>query len=217
MENTLTDGNLMMGGFGKDSGPQRTKGEKFGIWFFQNRYNVFGAASAVTLASIMSFVEFMPVQWDFSDEVYEEVAFVSNLQVKTTESAAKSAAEGKISPTDKLEKEDPRVSQAVNPFQVNATQPVDLTPSIKPAYTIQARQAGFEGVMYLDIVVADTGEVLKVSPIFRTPVDKTNFTKYGLTRAAVVAFKRKKFEPAKKEGGPITVKIRVPIRFFIDA
>ena len=216
MENMLTEDNLLMGGFGNNQLPVRGKAEKFGIWFFQNRYHVFGAASALTLASIMSFVEITPVKWDFSDEVYEEVAFVSNLQVKTSQAAAKSAAEGKITPTDKLEKEDPRVAQAVNPFQINATQPVDLTPSIKPVYTVQARQAGFEGVMYLDIVVADTGEVLKVTPVFRTPDDSAKFTQYGLTKSAMTAFKKKKFEPAKKEGEAITVKIRVPIRFFIE-
>lgn len=216
MENAAANENSIPGS-GKRI--ERTGYQKFQIWFFQNRYNIFGIFSAVSLGLIIGFVEIKKVDWGFEDEIYEEVAFVSNLQVQQTEAAAPvEVPEGKITPTDKLEKakEDERVANAVNPVQINATIPVDLSPDIKPEYTTQARQAGFEGTMYVDIVIADSGEVLQVRPVYRTPLDKSTFRDLGLERSAVLAFRKKRFAPAKKDGEPITVRIRVPVRYTLQ-
>ena len=191
---------------------ERTSSEKFRIWFFQNRFNVVGALAAVTQISAIYLVKFEPVNLDFSNEVYEEVAFVNNLQVvQDAPSAPQVTAEGEIVPTEKLEKpkEDNRVAQAVNPYQINATMPVDLTPTLKPLYTAEARAAGIEGIVYIELVIADTGEVLSASPRGKT-------LGYGLEAEAIRVFRRKKFSPAKKDGEPITVKIVVPVRFTLN-
>lgn len=197
---------------------ERSSKEKFDIWFFQNRYLIFGGVSLVFLASIINFVEFRPVRWDFGNEVYEEVAFVSNLQVQQQQSAdAPQVAEGDITPTEELKKakEDTRVASAVNPFMVNASAPVDLTPSIRPEYTVAAEKIRFEGTLVLSVVIADTGEVLQVVPRFKDAAQQQQFTSLGLTQSAVMAYRKKRFKPALKDGSGITVKVNIPVRFVI--
>ena len=187
---------------------ERTAAERRRIWFFQNRFRIFGGISVfVQLATIYG-VEFDPPKFE-DGAVYDEIAFVSNLQVET-EAGETEAAEGEIEPTDKkLEKEiDDRIASAVDPFQVQATPPVDLSPSVKPAYTPEARQAGFEGKLYLEIVVADTGEVLMVRP--------RNRVGHGLEAIAMQTYRRKRFQPALMKGQPITVKIIVPVRYSLN-
>lgn len=187
---------------------QRTKAEQRKLWFFQNRFRIFGLTSVfVQLAAIYG-VEFTPPRFA-DDKVYDQIAFVSNLQIETEEGQDE-AAEGEIEATDKLleDKLDDRIASAVNPFQVNATPPVDLSPSIKPEYTDEARKAGFQGTLYVEIVVADTGEVLMVRP--RKAVG------YGLERIAIQTYRRKRFQPALMQGKPITVKIIVPVRYSLN-
>lgn len=200
------------------SGVERSSSDKWKIWFFQNRFNVVGAVAAVSQLSAIYLVEYTPVTLDFSDDVYEEVAFVNNLQVQQqTVSAPEVIAEGEIKPTEKLEKpkKDDRVASAVNPMQVNATMPVDLNPSLKPDYTADARKAGIEGTLILSIVIADSGEVLEVRPMYRNAEDRAKFESHGLSAEAIRVYRRKRFSPAKKEGEPITVRVNIPIRFYL--
>lgn len=188
---------------------ERTKAEERRIWFFQNRFTIFGAISLfVQLAAIYG-IEFEPLRFEDDDQVYDQIAFVSNVQVESEE-GQEEVAEGEIEPTDKLleDKLDDRIASAVNPFQVNATAPVDLNPSVKPAYTPEARKDGFEGKLYLEIVVADTGEVLMVRP--------RNKVGFGLERLAIQTYRRKRFQPALMQGKPITVKIIIPVRYTLN-
>lgn len=188
---------------------QRTKSEQRKIWFFQNRFRIFGLISVfVQLAAIYG-VEFEPPRFADDSEVYDQIAFVSNLQVQT-EAGEQDVAEGEIEPTDKkLEEQlDDRIASAQDPFRINATPPVDLNPSVKPEYTPEARKAGFEGKLYLEIVVADTGEVLMVRP--------RNQVGHGLEPIAIQTYRRKRFQPAIMQGKPITVKIIIPVRYSLN-
>jgi protein TonB len=187
---------------------QRSAAERRKIWIFQNRFRIFGVVSVfVQLAAIYG-VEFEPLRFEDGDRVFDQIAFVSNLQVES-EAGETEVAEGEIEPTDKkLEEQlDDRIASAVDPFQVRATPPVDLSPSDKPEYTAEARAAGFEGKLYIEIVVADTGEVLMVRP--------RNQVGYGLEQIAVRTYRRKRFQPAIMQGKPITVKIIVPVRYSL--
>lgn len=188
---------------------ERTKAEQRKIWFFQNRFTIFGVISLfIQLAAIYG-IEFEPLRFEDDDQVYDQIAFVSNVQVQSEE-GQEEVAEGEIEPTDKLleDKLDDRIASAVDPLQVNASTPVDLNPSIKPQYTPEARQNGFQGVLYMEIVVADTGEVLMVRP--------RNKVGYGLERLAIQTYRRKRFQPAMMQGEPITVKIIVPVRYSLN-
>ncbi len=213
MENTLTGNGI------SNLHIERSASEKFKIWFFQNRFNVFGISAALIQGLTVYYAEITPVSLDMGDEVYEEVAFVTNLQIQQTENATQQdVAEGEITPTDKLEQpmEDPRVASAVNPFEVNATQPVDLSPTLRPDYTLAARQAGIEGMLVLSVVIADTGEVLQIKPQYRNPEDRAKFVETGIEAEAIRVYRMKKFSPAVMEGKPITVRVNIPIRYSLN-
>ncbi len=189
---------------------RRTAREKRKIWFYQNRFGVFGFSSALIQLVVIGVVKFHPLELDSSGEVYDEIAFVSNLQVAEPDAPKQNEAEGEIKATDKLDKpvEDPRVAGAKNPYMEGAVLPIDLSPTLKPEYTREARAAGVEGVLYLEVVIADTGEVLLAKP--------KNRLGHGLERVAVSTYKRKRFKPAILEGDPITVRLTIPIRFTLQ-
>lgn len=185
---------------------QRSAAQKRAIWFFQNRFSIFFGISFFFQATVILAVSFQPLRFE-DDTIYDEIAFVSNLQVEDQESAPQEVAEGEIEPTDKkLEEEvDDRIASAQNPFQINATAPIDLTPDNKPPYTDEARAENFEGILYLEVVVADTGEVLMVRP--------RNQVGYGLERAAILTYRQKRFKPSLQNGTPISVKVIIPVRY----
>lgn len=187
---------------------ERTSGEKFQIWFFQNRFWVLGLASTLIQASVIYFVEFTPLRFE-DDDAYENVAFVA-VDVQEAEDAPEVAAEGEIEPTEKIleEKEDTRVATAQNPFAIGATPPVDMNPSDIPEYTAEARAAGWQGVLYLEVVISENGRVLQVIP--------KNNPGYGLAQKAVQKYRSKRFRPAVLDGKPITVKMVIPVRYKLN-
>ncbi len=194
--------------------PVRGAREKFGIWFHQNRFLVFGTVSAVAQAVFIGTVVIKGEILDAGKEIFSEVSFVTDLKFAQPKAAVQ-VPEGEIKATDKVEKkekkEDPRIASAQNPFFVGAVMPRDLTPHIRPQYTAAARKANAEGRVMLTVWIADTGEVLKVRILGR----KKDRLGYGLERAAVRAFYRKKFKPATLKGKPVTVKINIPVRFTL--
>ncbi len=185
---------------------QRTAAQKRAIWFFQNRFRIFFLISLFFQATVILAVSFKPLRFE-DDTIYDEIAFVSNVEVEDQETAPQEVAEGEIEPTDKkLEEEvDDRIASAQNPFQINATAPVDLNPDMKPPYTDEARAENYEGILYLEVVVANTGEVLMVRP--------RNQVGYGLERAAILTYRKKRFKPSLQNGSPITVKVIIPVRY----
>lgn len=188
-------------------GIQRSGKEKFAIWFHQNRYWVLAAASGTFQFLFIYFMYFPPQTFDQGEDIYEEIQFVDQVQVKQ-EAVEVPPAQGEIRKTDQLKKEkveDTRIAGAQNPFAIGATPPVDLSPGVKPPYTAEARAAGIEGMMVLELVIGENGRVLQARVV--KPLG------YGLDQSAVQTYYQKRFTPAYKEGKPITVKINVPIRF----
>lgn len=192
-----------------DALPERTGKEKFWIWFHQNRFWVFGLASAFLQAILIVTVYFPDVRFEEENEVYDEIAFTANVKLKEAAPEVP-PAEGEIQQTEKLKKEvveDKRIAQASNPFAQGATAPIDLNPGVKPPYTAEARAAGIEGVVILELIISETGDVLRARVL--------RGLGYGLDQSALTTFRAKKFKPSYKEGKPITVKIPIQVRFTL--
>ena len=77
--------------------------------------------------------------------------------------------------------------------------------NLKPEYTENAKAAGVEGVVVLIAAVDTSGCVQDVS------IQKG--LGYGLDQKALQAVKTWKFTPARKDGTPVAVKIRVEVPF----
>jgi TonB family protein len=78
-----------------------------------------------------------------------------------------------------------------------------------PHYTSEAFKAKISGSVDLKIVVNDKGEV--------TDAKVTKGLGYGLDESAVNAVKRWKFEPARRNGTPITTAVMIEVNFVFDA
>lgn len=78
-----------------------------------------------------------------------------------------------------------------------------------PHYTIEAFKAKISGTVYLKIVVNNKGEV--------TDAKVTKGLGYGLDESAVKAVKSWKFEPARRNGTPITTAVMIEVNFVFDA
>lgn len=189
---------------------KRSLQENFKIWFYQNRFTIFGTVSLVSQLLFIGYAYIPHVKLFEEEKVYEEIAFVSSVKIADEQVAKEVPAQGEIKETEKLteekEKEDPRIASAQNPYLVGATIPVDLSPDIKPEYPSEAKAKGIEGVVTLELVIGDEGKVLKATAVNK-PLG------HGLEIAAINAFKRKKYKPAELEGKPITVKVLVPVHF----
>lgn len=107
------------------------------------------------------------------------------------------------------DQEDPRAASAANPYIGGATMPVDLTPEISPVYTAEAKSAGVQGTVTLEIVVSDDGKVLRARSVGKR-------LGHGLEESAAAAFRQKRFQPSMKDGQPITVKFYQPVRFVLN-
>ena len=80
---------------------------------------------------------------------------------------------------------------------------LSVTSKPKAAYTETASKKNVEGVVRLRIEFLASGEIGQIVDITRKKRGK--LVRYGLTASAIDAAKRIKFEPAKKNGVPITV------------
>ena len=67
-------------------------------------------------------------------------------------------------------------------------------------YTDDARAAGIEGTVVLDLIVAEDGHVREVDVVQKLG--------HGLDEAAIAALRACKFSPGEKDGKPVPVKIR---------
>lgn len=78
---------------------------------------------------------------------------------------------------------------------------------VKPAYTAQARRAGIQGVVGLECVVEKDGHP-----------DEIRVTKAldpGLDEEAVKALRLWRFEPGRKDGNPVRVRIEIEMTFTL--
>jgi len=78
-----------------------------------------------------------------------------------------------------------------------------------PHYTKEARQAKVSGTVYLRIVINDKGEV--------TDAKVTKGLGYGLDESALKTVRSWKFEPARRNGTPVTVAVMIEVDFVFDA
>jgi TonB family protein len=77
----------------------------------------------------------------------------------------------------------------------------------EPVYTAQARQAGISGTVILHAIFADDATVKHVLVIRSLP--------YGLTEEAVRAARKIRFQPAMKDGHPVSMFIQIEYNFNV--
>lgn len=174
----------------------------------RNRYALFVSMSFVLQVAIM-FLWFEPgIEYNKLDDLVEEVAFIDSISIKEPADSKPDDGDFELTDKQKKEKEDPRIAGAQDVIISGATSPVDLSPGIAPEYTSEAKSAGITGTITLEVVIADSGEVLRVRIL-------GNRLGYGLEEAAIATFMRKKFSPSILEGKALTVKVLIPVRFTL--
>ena len=179
----------------------------------RNRLNVGITVSMFIQLGIMFFWQTPELDLNKLDHLVEEVAFIDSVSIKDPNMADAPPDDGEVELTDKKKvqeiKEDPRIAGAEDAALSGATAPIDLSPSIRPEYTVQARSEGITGTLTLEIIIADSGEVLQARSVGK----KLGF---GLEEEAISTYRRKKFAPSILDGKAITVKVLVPIRFSLN-
>ncbi|MCB1190364.1 MAG: energy transducer TonB [Leptospiraceae bacterium] len=199
----------------KEQNQRVRKRDRFKRFVDRNRMELSITLSVILQLLVLFFWYIPPLELNNLDRLVEEVAFVDSviIQEPVTETQPD---DGEFEPSDKLKeekkeekKEDPRISGAQDAIISGATAPVDLSPNIKPEYTTEARAAGITGTMTLEIIIADTGEVLRVRSVGKN-------LGYGLEEAAIKAFKKKQYSPSILDGKAINVKVLVPVRWTLD-
>ncbi len=104
---------------------------------------------------------------------------------------------------------DPRIGGAMQAFASGVTPPIDLSPDIVPEYSAAARSKGLQGKVFLEIIVADDGSVLRVR--VAKGVDPL------IDNAAVAAYRRKRWAPSRgPDGKAVTVKFIQPVNFVLQ-
>ena len=189
---------------------RRSKREIVHRFIDRNRLNVGISLSFIIQLFVVLFWFVPDIKFNTLEKFVEEVAFVDSVAI--TENVSDSPNDGDVELTDKLNKEekvDPRISGAQDAILSGATAPIDLDPSTKPDYTDEARAEGITGTMTIEIVIADTGEVLQVKSVGK----KLGF---GLEEQAIRTYRKKRFQPSVLDGKPITVKVLVPVRFTLN-
>jgi TonB family protein len=81
----------------------------------------------------------------------------------------------------------------------------DLVHEVKPEYTEEARRAGVEGDVVLEIVVRHDGTVGQVKVV--------QGLRGGLDRRAIDAVRQWRFSPARRFGAPVDVVVEVAVEF----
>lgn len=84
----------------------------------------------------------------------------------------------------------------------------------RPNYTDEARKKGVEGTVTLKITFLANGEIGDVIYVSENS-KKKKLTKYGLVNQAIEAAKKIKFEPAKKNGQPLTSIAAIEYSFML--
>lgn len=75
----------------------------------------------------------------------------------------------------------------------------------EPKYTEEARRNNISGTVMLRAVFASSGEVVQIRALNALP--------FGLTERAIAAAREIKFEPAKKDGRPVSVAMQLEYNF----
>jgi protein TonB len=194
-------------------GKKRSLRNKIHRFIERNRLNAGITISTFIQLGILFFWQTPELDVNKLDHLVEEVAFIDSVSIKDPNMADAPPDDGEVELTDKKKvqeiKEDPRIAGAEDAAISGATAPIDLSPSLRPEYTDQARAEGITGTLTLEIIIADSGEVLQARSVGK----KLGF---GLEEQAVSTYRRKKFAPSILDGKAITVKVLVPIRFSLN-
>jgi protein TonB len=83
-----------------------------------------------------------------------------------------------------------------------------LKSEVRIAYPAEAKKAGIEGPVVMDLIIDEQGKVRKVD-LIRGPG-------FGLNEAAVEAIRQFEFQPAKVGDQSVAVKIRYTYRFVLE-
>lgn len=86
--------------------------------------------------------------------------------------------------------------------QTEADKPVKILTKPRADYTDEARRNNIEGKVQVEITFLADGTIGEVIDF---PENKEDLRKYGLVNAVIEAAKKIKFEPATKDGKPVTV------------
>jgi periplasmic protein TonB len=84
-----------------------------------------------------------------------------------------------------------------------------LLQELKPNYPADAMRARIEGVVHLEIVVLADGSVGRIT------LTRSLDARFGLDREAMEAVRRWRFEPARRLGTPVAVRVPVEVSFAL--
>jgi len=87
------------------------------------------------------------------------------------------------------------------------TKPIKIR-DVEPVYPEAAKRVGLEGVVILQLVIDESGNVSDVKVIQQAPM--------GMTESAVEAVWKWKYQPSTLHGRPITVWITQTVRFKLE-
>lgn len=107
------------------------------------------------------------------------------------------------------DKEDPRIATAANSAVAGGNGGVDLSPEIRPPYTAEARSSGIEGTVTLEIVIDETGKVLRARAVGKR-------LGMGLDEAAMRTYRSKKFSPYVVQGKAVPIKSYIRVKFALE-
>ena len=85
----------------------------------------------------------------------------------------------------------------------------EVVREVKPKYTPQAMEAKIQGSVWLECVVNETGDISDVQ------VTRSLDTEYGLDQEAISAALQWKFEPGRKDGKAVPVRITIELTFTL--
>ena len=101
-----------------------------------------------------------------------------------------------------------RAQQVVDGNDPGVTLP-KVVSEVKPRYTSEAMQAKIEGTLFMKAVVRTDGTPADIE------ITESLDTEYGLDRQAVAALSQWRFEPGRKDGRPVPVRVTVEMRFTL--
>jgi TonB family protein len=101
-----------------------------------------------------------------------------------------------------------RLQQVVDGKDPGVTLP-KVVSEVKPEYTPEAMKARIEGTVVMTVVVRTDGTPGDIE------VTKSLDTNYGLDKAAVTALGQWRFEPGRKDGKAVAVRVTVEMRFSL--
>lgn len=102
----------------------------------------------------------------------------------------------------------PPQQQVVDGKDAGVTLP-KVTSEVKPNYTPEAMQARIEGTVIMTVVVRTDGTPGDIE------ITKSLDSEYGLDKQAVAALSQWRFEPGRKDGKPVPVRVTVEMRFTL--